>query len=85
MWERGWGHELNFAKEIASYTQKHRLKVTERTPERPEVGSQVSDPRGEEEPLPGWPAIGCGLCSHTHNSYFGPWDSAIKEAEGSVS
>lgn len=41
MWERGWGHELNFAKEIASNTQKDRLKVIERTPERPDVGQAL--------------------------------------------
>lgn len=42
MWERGRGHELYLAKEIASDTQKDRLKVTERTLEGPEVGQALS-------------------------------------------
>lgn len=58
MWRRGRG--LNFAKEIASDTQKDRLKVTERTREGPGVSqaSQVSDLRRYvDRPRSGWPAI----------------------------
>lgn len=66
MWERGWGHELNFAKEIASNTQKDRLKVTKRTPERPEVGQALGSliPEVKKDLSLGGLPSGCGLC-HT--------------------